>query len=67
MFGWLTLRIMPARRQGGAANVLIAFSSSGQEMDVDTIGLLYDTLQGAADAMDGVAESIRREDGGEER
>lgn len=51
----------------GAANVLLAFSSSGQEVDVDTTGLLCDALQGAADAMDGVAESIRREDGGEER
>lgn len=47
--------------------MLIAFSSSGQEVDADTTGLLCDALQGAADAMDGVAESIRCEDEGEER
>lgn len=51
----------------GAANTLIAFSSSGQEVDEDVIALLYDALHGAADAIEGVAESIRREDGGEER
>lgn len=45
----------------GAANALIAFSSAGQEVDADTIGLLYDALQGAADAMEGVAKSIRSE------
>lgn len=51
----------------GAANALIAFSSSGQEVDEDVIALLYDALHGAADAIEGVVESIRREDGGEER
>lgn len=45
----------------GAANTLIAFSSSGQEVGEDVIALLYDALQGAADAMEGVAESIRSE------
>lgn len=48
----------------GVANALIAFSSSGQEVDEDVIALLYDALHGAADAMDGVAKSIRREDKG---
>lgn len=51
----------------GVANALIAFSSSGQEVDEDVIALLYDALHGAVDAIEGVAESIRREDGGEER
>lgn len=52
----------------GAADTLLAFAApNSDEISVDVIALLYDALHGAADAMEGVAESIRREDGGEER
>lgn len=52
----------------GAASVLLAFAApNSDEIDGDVIALLYDALKGAADAIEGVAESIRREDGGEER
>lgn len=51
----------------GAANTLVAFSCSGQELDEDTIGLLYDALNRAADSMEHVAESIKSEDEGEEK
>lgn len=51
----------------GAANTLIAFSCSGQELDDDTIGLLYDALNRAADSMERVAESIKSEDEGGQR
>ncbi|NMF25080.1 hypothetical protein HF885_01295 [Olsenella umbonata] len=51
----------------GAASTLIAFSCSGQELDDDAIGLLYDALNRAADSMERVAESIKSEDEGEEK
>ena len=52
----------------GAAYTLLAFAApNSDEISVDVIALLYDALCGAADAIESVAESIRHEDGGEER
>lgn len=52
----------------GAADTLLAFAApNSDEMSGDVITLLYDALSRAADTMNGVAESIMREDEGEER
>ncbi len=52
----------------GAADTLLAFAAPNSDViSVDVIALLHDALYGAADAIEGVAESIRREDGDEKR